>query len=86
MPRNSQSFFTSMYLEYTCGGNLTGSEGNFTSPGYPVANYPNNFECVWTIGTNQGSGMFIDFKNMRVACTYYYDFVQVSYHTVKNLF
>ena len=51
-----------------------------------MANYPNNAECVWTVGTNQGSGMFIDIKNMRVACTYYYDFVQVSYHTVKNLF
>lgn len=33
---------------YSCGGFLANSFGNFSSPFYP-ANYPNNARCVWTI-------------------------------------
>ena len=81
MPRNSQSFVTSMYLEYTCGGNLIASEGNFTSPGYPDSTYPNNAECVWTISsTAAGTRIVIDVADVDIQYRYncYYDYVKVS--------
>lgn len=40
-----------------CGGRLTTSPGNITSPGYSVSgNYSDNLECVWTL-LNQGAGL-----------------------------
>ena len=59
------------YLEYQCGGNLTGSIGNFTSPGYPDSTYPNNVECVWTISTNEGSRIQIDITDFDIYHIYY---------------
>ncbi|XP_010710919.1 cubilin-like isoform X2 [Meleagris gallopavo] len=36
-----------------CGGELTGTYGSISSPGYP-GNYPVNRNCFWTISTNPG--------------------------------
>ncbi|RMC04939.1 hypothetical protein DUI87_18115 [Hirundo rustica rustica] len=36
-----------------CGGELTGTYGSISSPGYP-GNYPVNRNCVWTISTSPG--------------------------------
>ncbi|XP_040403063.1 cubilin [Cygnus olor] len=36
-----------------CGGELTGTYGSITSPGYP-GNYPVNRDCFWTISTSPG--------------------------------
>ena len=70
-----------MYSEYQCGGNITGSQGNFTSPGYPDSTYPNNVECVWTISTTEGTRIAIDLLDFDVyypASSCYYDYVKVS--------
>ncbi|XP_020632354.1 deleted in malignant brain tumors 1 protein-like [Orbicella faveolata] len=47
--------------EPTCGGPLTGSSGNFKSPGYP-GNYPNNIECKWTITVPRRSYLVLAFR------------------------
>uniref|UniRef100_A0A8C3CRJ2 Cubilin n=1 Tax=Cairina moschata TaxID=8855 RepID=A0A8C3CRJ2_CAIMO len=36
-----------------CGGELTGTYGSITSPGYP-GNYPVNRDCFWTISSSPG--------------------------------
>uniref|UniRef100_A0A8C8BEW9 Cubilin n=1 Tax=Otus sunia TaxID=257818 RepID=A0A8C8BEW9_9STRI len=36
-----------------CGGELTGTYGSISSPGYP-GNYPVNRDCFWTISTSPG--------------------------------
>ncbi|XP_075684851.1 cubilin [Rhinoderma darwinii] len=41
-----------------CGGDLSGPNGTFSSPGYPMK-YPNNRECVWYITTSPGSSIQI---------------------------
>jgi hypothetical protein len=32
-----------------CGGLITSSPGNITSPGFATGNYTNNIQCIWTI-------------------------------------
>ncbi|KAG8573749.1 hypothetical protein GDO81_012532 [Engystomops pustulosus] len=39
-----------------CGGDLSGPNGTFTSPGYPMK-YPNNRECIWYITASPGSSI-----------------------------
>ncbi|XP_054027363.1 cubilin [Dryobates pubescens] len=39
--------------EPECGGELTGTYGSISSPGYP-GNYPVNRDCLWTISTSPG--------------------------------
>ncbi|NXH11671.1 CUBN protein, partial [Bucco capensis] len=39
--------------EPECGGELTGTYGSISSPGYP-GNYPVNRDCFWTISTSPG--------------------------------
>ena len=72
-----------MYLEYQCGGHLTGSKGNFTSPGYPDSTYPNNVECVWTISTTRpGSRISVNIVGFQAQYSYlscYNDYVRVCY-------
>ncbi|XP_053323004.1 cubilin [Spea bombifrons] len=41
-----------------CGGELSGPNGSFNSPGYPMK-YPDNRECVWYIQTSPGSSIQI---------------------------
>ncbi|KAL9979480.1 hypothetical protein ACROYT_G017151 [Oculina patagonica] len=45
----------------SCGGSLTGSSGNFKSPGYP-GNYPNDVECKWTITVPRRSSLVLAFR------------------------
>ncbi|XP_053408750.1 cubilin-like isoform X2 [Mercenaria mercenaria] len=35
--------------EAACGGLITSSPGNITSPGFGTGNYSNNLQCIWTI-------------------------------------
>ncbi|XP_069504454.1 cubilin [Ambystoma mexicanum] len=48
-----------------CGGDLSGSTGSFTSPGYP-RNYPANKECLWYIQTAPGSSIQIAILDFNV--------------------
>ncbi|XP_069815839.1 cubilin [Dendropsophus ebraccatus] len=41
-----------------CGDDLSGPNGTFTSPGYPMK-YPNGRECIWHISTSPGSSIHI---------------------------
>lgn len=41
-------FFLSFFLVKTCGSNLYGPSGTFTSPNFPIQ-YESNSQCVWII-------------------------------------
>ncbi|KAM8967664.1 cubilin [Pelodytes ibericus] len=55
-----------------CGGELSGSAGSFSSPGYP-AKYPDNRECIWYIQTAAGSSIQITILEF-----------SIEYHTTCN--
>ena len=69
-----------LHLEYQCGDSFNERKGNFSSPGYPLADYPNNLECVWKINTTEGSRIIIDIKirYLRYHWNCYYDYIKVS--------
>ncbi|XP_047215265.1 suppressor of tumorigenicity 14 protein isoform X2 [Girardinichthys multiradiatus] len=48
-----------------CGGDLTKSEGNFTSPLYPSF-YPPGMDCKWTIKVSQGKKVRLSFNMFRM--------------------
>ncbi|NXD11879.1 CUBN protein, partial [Nothocercus nigrocapillus] len=58
-----------------CGGELTGTYGSISSPGYP-GNYPNNRDCFWTISTSPGLLITFAFGTLRLEhhenCSYDY--------------
>ena len=51
--------------ESACGGSLTAIEGHLASPGYPNA-YPQNAECVWTIGGWPGNRVTLTFQTFNI--------------------
>ncbi|XP_044150585.1 LOW QUALITY PROTEIN: cubilin [Bufo gargarizans] len=55
-----------------CGGELSGPNGTFNSPGYPMK-YPNNRECIWHITTSPRSSIEISIVDF-----------DVEYHTTCN--
>ncbi|XP_010155518.1 PREDICTED: cubilin, partial [Eurypyga helias] len=48
-----------------CGGELTGTYGSISSPGYP-GNYPVNRDCFWTISTSPGLLITFAFGTLRL--------------------
>uniref|UniRef100_A0A672IXT4 Suppressor of tumorigenicity 14 protein homolog n=1 Tax=Salarias fasciatus TaxID=181472 RepID=A0A672IXT4_SALFA len=50
----------------TCGGQLTGEKGNFSSPNFPNY-YPPRITCEWTIQAPPGKGLKVTFKNFLVS-------------------
>ncbi|NXY42567.1 CUBN protein, partial [Ceuthmochares aereus] len=48
-----------------CGGNLTGTYGSISSPGYP-GKYPVNRDCFWTISTSPGLLITIAFGTLNL--------------------
>ena len=53
-------------LVFECGDNFTGTEGEFSSPGYPLTNYPSNIQCTWTVSTTEGSRIGIYHSNLDI--------------------
>ena len=49
----------------SCGGNLQGPNGTFTSPNWP-SNYPNNALCQWTIKVASGNTITLDFVDFEL--------------------
>ena len=47
--------------ESACGGSLIAEQGHFASPGYPNA-YPQNAECIWTLGEWPGNKLTLSFQ------------------------
>ncbi|XP_022107899.1 cubilin-like isoform X2 [Acanthaster planci] len=56
-----------------CGGDITATDGAFSSPGYP-ANYPVDTECVWTIQSSPGNQVQVSFSvfNLESICIHDY--------------
>lgn len=56
-----------------CGGILSASSGNISSPNYPGL-YPYNMECVWLIVVAEGSSVLLTFHDFEleyhVTCSY----------------
>uniref|UniRef100_A0A452U8T7 Cubilin n=1 Tax=Ursus maritimus TaxID=29073 RepID=A0A452U8T7_URSMA len=48
--------FQMQWFIHGCGGELSGTTGSFSSPGYPNT-YPPNKECIWYITTAPGSSI-----------------------------
>ncbi|XP_075068011.1 cubilin [Mixophyes fleayi] len=70
--------FQLMWNVNGCGGDLSGPNGSFNSPGYPMK-YPNNKECIWYITTAPGSSIqisIVDF-NIEYHTTCDYDVLEV---------
>ncbi|XP_043205584.1 cubilin-like [Amphibalanus amphitrite] len=61
-----------------CGGQLTGPEGSFTSPGYPQP-YAHNAECTWVIAGNAGSKVRLSILDLdlETATNCRFDFLEV---------
>lgn len=49
---------------HPCGGFLTQSSGQFSSPSYP-SNYPNNANCVWDIEVANNDRITIVFRDVQ---------------------
>ncbi|XP_058537778.1 cubilin isoform X1 [Neofelis nebulosa] len=64
--------FQMQWFIHGCGGELSGTTGTFSSPGYPNT-YPPNKECIWYINTAPGSSIQLTI----------HDF-DVEYHTRCN--
>ncbi|XP_069468090.1 deleted in malignant brain tumors 1 protein-like [Ambystoma mexicanum] len=77
-PRTSSRAIITATGSPSCGGILSQSSGNFTSPNYPNA-YPNNALCVWQIEARNNFCIKVIISGMRletsVNCVY--DYVDV---------
>ncbi|KYO43852.1 deleted in malignant brain tumors 1 protein-like [Alligator mississippiensis] len=63
--------------KYSCGGLLSSSSGEFTSPFYPE-NYPNSADCIWEIQVESNSRVTLTFRDVviqGVGCQY--DYIEV---------
>ncbi|XP_039625288.1 deleted in malignant brain tumors 1 protein-like [Polypterus senegalus] len=49
----------------SCGSHLGGTDGTFTSPGYPYS-YPHNAFCTWYIQVERGSIIELNFTSFRL--------------------
>ncbi|XP_060643210.2 suppressor of tumorigenicity 14 protein [Anolis sagrei] len=56
-----QAEFFQMPKNKPCGGVLTGTSGNFTTPYYP-GHYPPNMDCVWNIKVPKDKNVKVRFK------------------------
>ncbi|NP_445784.3 cubilin precursor [Rattus norvegicus] len=64
--------FKMQWFTHGCGGEMSGTAGSFSSPGYPNS-YPHNKECIWNIRVAPGSSIQLTI----------HDF-DVEYHTSCN--
>eukprot|EP00058_Branchiostoma_floridae_P021472 XP_002606962.1 hypothetical protein BRAFLDRAFT_200924 [Branchiostoma floridae] len=62
---------------------LTGSSGNFTSPGYP-GNYPNNARCSWLITVNSDKVVVIRFISFNLEYDSQCDYDSLTVHDGTN--
>ena len=64
---STSSGFRALYSveETACGGVFASESGRFASPGYPNS-YPQNAECVWTVGGWPGNKLTLTFESFRL--------------------
>ncbi|XP_068817611.1 deleted in malignant brain tumors 1 protein [Capricornis sumatraensis] len=67
---------TSPATNYSCGGFLTQSSGNVSSPFYP-RNYPNNAKCVWDIEVQNNYRVTVTFRDVQLEGGCNYDYIEV---------
>ncbi|XP_038652379.1 cubilin [Scyliorhinus canicula] len=65
--------FQMLWFQNGCGGELLGSKGGFSSPGYPNR-YPHHRECIWFIEGDSGSSIELTVHEF-----------DVEYHQTCNL-
>ncbi|XP_007935102.1 deleted in malignant brain tumors 1 protein [Orycteropus afer afer] len=68
---------------YSCGGFLSQSSGQFSSPFYPE-NYPNNARCVWDIEVQNNYRVTVIFRDVQLEGGCRYDYIEVfdgPYHS-----
>ena len=69
----------------SCGGDLSGSNGNFSPVRYDDGKYAHNQNCSWTITVGQGKHVKLTLNNVKTEqnsqCIY--DFLEVSFYTYK---
>ncbi|MBZ3869821.1 Deleted in malignant brain tumors 1 protein [Sciurus carolinensis] len=63
-------------VNYSCGGFLSQSSGNFSSPFYP-GNYPNNARCVWDIEVPNNYRVTIIFRDVQLETGCSFDYIEV---------
>lgn len=68
-------FFVFFFTGVKCGGILSASTGNISSPNFPGL-YPYNIECVWLIVVSEGSSVLLTFHHFELEyhanCSYDY--------------
>uniref|UniRef100_A0A8C2P986 Scavenger receptor cysteine-rich domain-containing protein DMBT1 n=1 Tax=Capra hircus TaxID=9925 RepID=A0A8C2P986_CAPHI len=67
---------TNPATNYSCGGFLTQSSGNVSSPFYP-RNYPNNAKCVWDIEVQNNYRVTVTFRDVQLEGGCNYDYIEV---------
>ncbi|XP_069422862.1 scavenger receptor cysteine-rich domain-containing protein DMBT1 isoform X4 [Ovis canadensis] len=67
---------TTTPTNYSCGGFLTQSSGNVSSPFYP-RNYPNNAKCVWDIEVQNNYRVTVTFRDVQLEGGCNYDYIEV---------
>ena len=81
--------YTIFYIHFAlgglCGGNLSGSNGNFSPVRYNDGKYAHNHNCSWTITVGQGKHVKLTLSNVKIEnhsdCIY--DFLEVRFCILK---
>ncbi|XP_032748332.1 deleted in malignant brain tumors 1 protein [Rattus rattus] len=71
------------FVNYTCGGFLTGFSGQFSSPFYP-GSYPNNARCLWNIEVPNNYRVTVVFRDVQLEGGCNYDYIEIfdgPYHS-----
>lgn len=84
---STSSGFRAIYSveETACGGDFISESGRFASPGFPNS-YPQNAECVWTIGGWPGNKVTLTFEsfNVEVSDDCNRDYVEVHQESMEG--
>ncbi|XP_049729509.1 deleted in malignant brain tumors 1 protein-like [Elephas maximus indicus] len=63
-------------ISSSCGGFLSQTSGQFSSPFYP-GNYPNNARCIWDIEVHSNYRVTVVFRDVQLESGCNYDYIEV---------